>query len=233
MAELRRSSFQMRNGGAETIKRESWQSCSIWKLPPPPHSHEEIFWEDILTNILITYNVYLWHTRWINAKKSLKTLKQSKSLISHVIWAPNLRNRSKSPKGRGIAAFKSSETHIRATPKKKVIFRCFFTKNIFLAKRSISPEACWHFPKAMILRDELRYLGIFYKCIQWSVRLLITPWDGSGTIIWNLVLCWLDSGESRMVTKKRLLQKEYFFVVVERIILGGRWSMVIKRKLLR
>ena len=160
MAELRRSSFQTRNGGAETIKRESWQSCSIWKLPPPPHSHEEIFWEDILRNILITYNVCLWHTRWINAKKIIKNTQTIKIANFTCNLGSQPQKSLKITQGSRNRCLQKFGNPYSCNAKKRSFLGAFLRKIFSWPNGQFSPEACWHFLKAMILRDKLRYLGI-------------------------------------------------------------------------
>ena len=79
---------------------------------------------------------------------------------------------------------KNQETQIRATESKPFLDVFFFTKTYFLAKSSTF--ALCMLTKAMILRVNLRY-PLISKCILWSGRFFITPWDGSGTVSWNLV----------------------------------------------
>ena len=78
---------------------------------------------------------------------------------------------------------KNQETQIRATESKPFLDVFFFYKNIFSGQK---------FNFCLMHVDEsydwvnLRY-PLISKCILRSGRFFITPWDGSGTVSWNLV----------------------------------------------
>ena len=71
---------------------------------------------------------------------------------------------------------------------KKLFLRCFCTKSIFLAKRSIVAYSIPYIFWKLLFQRLIWHIWGPATCILWPVRFFVTLWESTGSISWNLVL---------------------------------------------